>query len=395
MISVAEQVALFLFDHDAQQFISRGQICSGLWVARSERRKRIHPADDLPEDRILTIKLRGGRVRNEELASACVGSRVDHRHYAGFVERQRGKDFGDHVITGVALACSAWVAGLREEIGDDAMKCDAVVPSVLREEDERVDRGGRFVCEQLNDYISFFGVQGGGVLLGRVHCVRRAGSELPFAEQDQCDDVFQTSVVARTAVDLPVDENERRTGDSDFIPIVGIALDFGDGLVACEVCVELVNVQSQPSGLHGEPLFEIVGEKLYPVIVLNEKQIVHLPKFSLLVRGFDGLRGKRGFVKSADQRKRTIDDSHIVRIFGEQLIGHVNEERAAIVLIVHVCCDGHGWRLGAAGVIVRACGRKQRRFFRSRRGFHFKRCANRRLRGEDKFWRGQYCAGSG
>lgn len=92
------------------------------------------------------------------MASTCVWSRIDHRHHARFAEFHFRVDFGDHVVTGIALAGSAWIAGLREEVWDDAMKSDIVVPTVLREEDERIYCGGRFVRKELNDYLAFFGV---------------------------------------------------------------------------------------------------------------------------------------------------------------------------------------------------------------------------------------------
>ncbi|MFN8402236.1 MAG: hypothetical protein U0V48_01585 [Anaerolineales bacterium] len=66
--------------------------------------------------------------------------------------------------------------------------------------------------EHLDDYILFRCARWRrsiALVASTVYGGQEVNCRLP---RDQCDDVFQTSVIARTAVDLPVDEDERRAG---------------------------------------------------------------------------------------------------------------------------------------------------------------------------------------
>lgn len=79
--------------------------------------------------------MRGGRERNEELASVRVRSRICHAHHAGFVEQQIIRLIVEK-ITGVAAPGPGRVARLRRKAGDDAVKRHAVEPTLPREEHE-------------------------------------------------------------------------------------------------------------------------------------------------------------------------------------------------------------------------------------------------------------------
>ena len=94
--------------------------------------KNIHAGEDSSEDRVFAIELCGGRVGDEKLSAAGIGSRVDHGDHARTVECQRWKNLSDQIIARVAFAGSAGVTGLREEGGDHAMESDVVVPAILR-----------------------------------------------------------------------------------------------------------------------------------------------------------------------------------------------------------------------------------------------------------------------
>ena len=84
------------------------------------------------------------------------------------------------------------------------MESDVIVPSIVYQEEKRIHRDRRFIREQLNHYITLFGVQRGNILFVFLHRHRRAGSVLSFAQRDQLDNVVDAVIVARPDVDLSI-----------------------------------------------------------------------------------------------------------------------------------------------------------------------------------------------
>ena len=75
-------------------------------------------------------------------------------------------------IARTAATGAGGVAALDHEIGDHAVEDGAIVETLARQEDEIVDRLGRFIGEKSDGDVAFIGVEDGGVAL--------LGVEVPF-----------------------------------------------------------------------------------------------------------------------------------------------------------------------------------------------------------------------
>ncbi len=122
------------------------------FVALSDLIHGILSRDHLAEDRMFAVKVRGWQVGDKELAAIGVRSGICHGENARLFVFERAVDLVGKLITRAAGACASRVAALDHEIGDHAMKADAIIVSALgevekirggdwdlRSEDSRVD----------------------------------------------------------------------------------------------------------------------------------------------------------------------------------------------------------------------------------------------------------------
>src|SRR5207237_8425211 len=75
---------------------------------------RVHPVGEAAEDRVAAVEMRLGRVRDEELRPARVGTRKSHADRAARVLLQ--VDLVADRISGAAFHVVPWIAPLDDEI---------------------------------------------------------------------------------------------------------------------------------------------------------------------------------------------------------------------------------------------------------------------------------------
>src|SRR6266498_4334298 len=97
----------------------------------------------------------------------------------------------------------------------------------------------------------------GDILSVYVNGYRRAGSELFLAEDDQLQDIVEAVVIARSAIDLSIDQDQRRAGQSHLLTVVPCLLDSSDDILPIHIGLELIHVHSQSRCLRADPLFEV------------------------------------------------------------------------------------------------------------------------------------------
>src|SRR2546422_1198451 len=151
---------------------------------------------DLSENRVDSVKVRLGRMTDEELAAAGVFSGVGHG--------QRSRHVLVDVFLGLAFdgvagpagsdaplpAFRMGVAPLNHEIGDHAVELGAVIEARVRELLEIGDGGRHLIGEQLDVDGAFRGLENG--LFVRHHCSRERLSST-------CATVFMPTITTDTA----------------------------------------------------------------------------------------------------------------------------------------------------------------------------------------------------
>jgi len=157
----------FFDDLDALDFHAR--IFRPLRIARLDRHQHIQAFDHLPEHGMFVIQVRRGNVGNEELRAVRAGSRVCHREYARLVVPQGRMEFVPEFVAGAAGASAGRVAALCHEIGDDAVKDNAILKSLASQENEVVDGLGGFIGKQFDDQRADICFHTSGVFFLRVN----------------------------------------------------------------------------------------------------------------------------------------------------------------------------------------------------------------------------------
>src|SRR5882724_12292613 len=82
---------------------------------------------DFTEDGVAVIEVRSGSNGDEKLAAVGIGSGVGHREFAGLGMLQRSVKFVGEFVAWAAHAGAVRAAALNHEIGNDAVKNQAVV----------------------------------------------------------------------------------------------------------------------------------------------------------------------------------------------------------------------------------------------------------------------------
>ena len=115
--------------------------------------------EDLAEYAVLAVEPVGDDVGDKELAAVGVGPGVGHGQHARLVVLLgQGAGFIVKFVARVARARALRAAGLNHEVGDHAVKGQAIVEAVLGELDE-VARGlGAVLGEQFNLDVTFVGL---------------------------------------------------------------------------------------------------------------------------------------------------------------------------------------------------------------------------------------------
>ena len=119
-------------------------------VALLDRVDDILAFENLAKHRMLAVQPRSGDVGDEELRAVGVGAGVGHRQDAGCVVFEIGMKFVFKRVTRPASSRAIGAAALDHEVGDDAMKCEAVVKTVRGQLFEVRHGFGSFVVVQLN-----------------------------------------------------------------------------------------------------------------------------------------------------------------------------------------------------------------------------------------------------
>lgn len=76
---------------------------------------------------MLAVEVWSGEVSDEKLAAVRVRTGIGHRENSWLGVFQRVVNFIGEFVTGAAGAGAGWVATLDHEVGDDAVKGDAIV----------------------------------------------------------------------------------------------------------------------------------------------------------------------------------------------------------------------------------------------------------------------------
>ena len=105
-----------------------------------------------------------------------------------------------------APARTGRIARLRHEARNHTVERHAIVPALLRQENEVVHRHRRFIGKQLDGNIAFFSVQRGKILLGGIDLHRRAVRELALLQKRQINDRLQAGIVQASPVRFAVEE---------------------------------------------------------------------------------------------------------------------------------------------------------------------------------------------
>ena len=132
--------------------------------------------DDLAEDGVLAVQVRGLAYRDEELRAVGSRARVGHRQQVGLVELQLGVELVGELVARAAAAGAGGVAALDHEAADDPVEDHAVVEragaaaggvlgrvllGALGQAHEVGDGLGGVVAEQRDFDVAAVGVQGG------------------------------------------------------------------------------------------------------------------------------------------------------------------------------------------------------------------------------------------
>ena len=88
------------------------------------------------EDGVFSVEVRGGAMGDEELGSVGVGSGVGHGEDAGLVVTTVGLALALELVAGASGAGASGAAALDHEVGDDAVKFQAVVVAAGGEAEE-------------------------------------------------------------------------------------------------------------------------------------------------------------------------------------------------------------------------------------------------------------------
>ncbi len=138
-------------------------------IALTNRIERVHAADNLAEDGVLTVQMRRRTIRNEELRAISVGARVRHRQDAGpiMLEGQRAR-LVPECIAGATATCAGGITSLHHETMNDAMEGRIIVKAVARQKHEIVDGNGCLGREQFDLDIASGCMQDRRVLLRRI-----------------------------------------------------------------------------------------------------------------------------------------------------------------------------------------------------------------------------------
>src|SRR6266436_494388 len=97
----------------------------------------LHSRNNIAENSVTAVKMRLRRMRDEPLRAAGIFSRERHANRAAFVRHL--VYLATNLIAGAAIAITARIAILHNEVRDDTMHCDAVEIIALRELNEIVD----------------------------------------------------------------------------------------------------------------------------------------------------------------------------------------------------------------------------------------------------------------
>src|SRR5687768_823176 len=143
------------------------------WVTKGNILDHIHSFDDLTENCVPTIQLWSRDKCDEELAAVCIAPSICHGDNAFFVKRQIAV-FIFKLITGAAPASAGWVAALRHEPFQHAMKGHAFEISLTGEENKAVHSLWRFIWIKLNDKLpTGHHPHIGKILFGQINIQRR------------------------------------------------------------------------------------------------------------------------------------------------------------------------------------------------------------------------------
>jgi hypothetical protein len=112
------------------------------------------------EDCMLAIEVRCGQVSDEKLAAIGVRSGVGHGENSCLGVLQRAVDLIGKTVSWATRTGASWVASLNHEIGNDAVKCHAVVISTLSKIEEIGGRDRDLRCEKPGIDVADAGVNG-------------------------------------------------------------------------------------------------------------------------------------------------------------------------------------------------------------------------------------------
>src|SRR5689334_5688696 len=103
-----------------------------------------------------SVEMRLGLVTDEELAAVAVRPGVGHREGSGLMGLRA--ELVLEGVTGTASTAARGVAALCHKARDHAVKDDAVVEAIARQEDEIVDGFGCVLWEQLDLDVALVGL---------------------------------------------------------------------------------------------------------------------------------------------------------------------------------------------------------------------------------------------
>lgn len=138
------------------------------FIALLDAVHHILSTDNFAENCVMAIQMRLWRVGDEELRT--VGSRagVGHGKRSRFVAIGIAFEFIGKLISWTAGSGSGWVAALDHEVGNDAVKYDAVIKPFASQEHKIVHGLRRVVGEQRAFNGATGGIKSGSVILARL-----------------------------------------------------------------------------------------------------------------------------------------------------------------------------------------------------------------------------------